>query len=519
MFPLLCHELFILSITVLSRSLHFCPRALEGFLLGKPFLVQAVAAMDLVVKAGPFELPDGGKHGTLTWQQRQTILERTGVSAAVRERRQTGGKRHLTLSGPMSGMEEAKTMAMEYVIESQKKQVPFAETPGSKLDWEATIRQQPGTTKRMSKRPSTSSSSWMPMTAPQPPQMMMMMMPQMQQMHQPQPCFMQPMYVMMNPSFGCGMGSGMTCGMQQLRHQEPDDPSEEEEEEVVEEPAPWQQKPMPVPAEKKLKPVPLVERKPKLQPQCKKIPKSSATLKSAASVLAAERIPAATDDDEGDGFVQTIDDDDDVGRGTDRPLTLHRTVDPMNKKRRLVSCQISDGCKTVNIMTVGWRQQGCKYCHDFEELVAGNNGLLSKLRMRGFMEPDIVVDCRPLKRHDLPRHILKHTGFNATIIDQAVGHTLFKPTMKAVVDDIKESVTESAPKAVLAVCTSGTHRSVAFALTLANILDRMSYRTKMRHLSWGTWKSRGLCWNCEDCDDANELKAEIFDKAFKIVTE
>ena len=56
------------------------------------------SAEDFVIKGGPYELPNDGKNGTLQWSEREEIKQLTGVSAAVRGRKQTKGKRHLTLS-------------------------------------------------------------------------------------------------------------------------------------------------------------------------------------------------------------------------------------------------------------------------------------------------------------------------------------------------------------------------------------------------------------------------------------
>jgi hypothetical protein len=129
-------------------------------LFGRIPLGSGMAAMDddMVVKAGPFDLPNDGQHGTLTWADRQEILGLTGVSAAVRDRKNTHGKRHLTLSGPMSGMDLAKKMAWQYVMNSQRKQADFEETPGCEKDWVATERNQ----KRQPAAASNSSCSWQP---------------------------------------------------------------------------------------------------------------------------------------------------------------------------------------------------------------------------------------------------------------------------------------------------------------------------------------------------------------------
>ena len=49
----------------------------------------AMADDDMVVKVGPFDLPQDGQNGTLAWAERQEILGLTGVSAAVRDRKNT----------------------------------------------------------------------------------------------------------------------------------------------------------------------------------------------------------------------------------------------------------------------------------------------------------------------------------------------------------------------------------------------------------------------------------------------
>ena len=129
----------------------------------------AMATEEIMAKAGPFELPNGGKNGTLTWEQKQEILRFTGVSAAVRERKQTKGIRHLTLSGPVAEITTAKKMAMEYVLTSQSAGVVFAETPGSEGDWKATERQPKKRKKQQNSMPkatgcsnssSTSRNTW-----------------------------------------------------------------------------------------------------------------------------------------------------------------------------------------------------------------------------------------------------------------------------------------------------------------------------------------------------------------------
>ena len=106
------------------------------------------------------------------------------------------------------------------------------------------------------------------------------------------------------------------------------------------------------------------------------------------------------------------------------------------------------------------------------------------------------------------------------IIEQVVHHKLFKEAMTDVLDDIMDKMQED-PTAivnVLAVCTGGNHRSVAFALVLKSLLHRKNMKTSLRHLSEANWRSRRMCLKCEDCDEKAPQRAAIMQDAFDIVT-
>ena len=63
------------------------------------------------VKAGPYFF----EKGTLTKKNKDEIFRATKVVANIRARKQWQMKRGLTLSGPTSTIEEAKTMAEEFI--------------------------------------------------------------------------------------------------------------------------------------------------------------------------------------------------------------------------------------------------------------------------------------------------------------------------------------------------------------------------------------------------------------------
>ena len=101
---------------------------IRTFGAARPRLPRAIAT---IVKAGPFSC-DGA---SLTWDERQKIFEVTQVSVAVRERANTFGKRFLTLSGPISGIDLAHDMAKKYIKASQLVAPQLSDTPGSDQDW------------------------------------------------------------------------------------------------------------------------------------------------------------------------------------------------------------------------------------------------------------------------------------------------------------------------------------------------------------------------------------------------
>ena len=63
------------------------------------------------VKAGPYFF----EKGTLTKKNKDVIYKKTKVIANIRPRKQWQWKRGLTLSGPTTTVEEAKTMAEEFI--------------------------------------------------------------------------------------------------------------------------------------------------------------------------------------------------------------------------------------------------------------------------------------------------------------------------------------------------------------------------------------------------------------------
>jgi hypothetical protein len=503
-----------------------------------------MAAMDddMVVKAGPFDLPNDGQNGTLTWADRQEILGLTGVSAAVRDRKNTHGKRHLTLSGPMSGMDLAKKMAWQYIVNSQRKQADFEETPGAEKDWVATERSQ----KRKPAASSNSSSSWQampmhPMQAMMEPMHVMPGMPGMMQ-HPMMQAYMQPMMHGMLQQHQQAMMQAMhqrppmmqpmyvrQGGRSEVEHSEVELSDADDDEDAEVPAAKLAPPPLASPAAKPpSKRVLAATSKtpgpapPTYPPPAKAAPRGVNHAGSGRAAPPGQKTSAAKDAGDQHPANQPdsdVDADDDGPAHNATALASRRTVEEANKKRKLVSIRQDPTIQYVNIMSVGWRQQGVQYTHDFNDLVEGKQGLIYRLKVRGLPEPDVVVDCRPLKRWDFDRAILKHTGHHAAIVHQTVSHRLFKPTLQGAMDNIRDLFTEGRGANVLVVCTSGCHRSVSFALVMEYILNQMLYHTKVMHLSDGSWRTRRMCMSCPECDDDNKAKKESFEAAAQMMLE
>jgi hypothetical protein len=550
----------------------FCSGCLGGFPSATGMAAMA-ADDDMVVKAGPFELPNDGQHGTLTWADRQEIFGLTGVSAAVRDRKQTHGKRHLTLSGPMSGMDLAKKMAWQYVLNSQRQRTEFAETPGCEGDWVATKRK----TASSSSSSSNNRSNWqttMPMQVLQQQQAMMQQAAMQQQMmhHMMQPMFVNQghlpgMPAMMQQHMMQPMFVPRPSSMHEVRQSDADDSDDEDAasptiqhaDEDAPTPArttttrmePEKQKAAKNELDAKLDALILKQREvqrlnaileeqreeeealasPPARPAGKQVLASTSKSAGPPPVKAAPKkflpMPKALNKKVNDEKKKVHDGhkdaDDDGGADGDGPsgeanLASRRTV-ATNKKRKLISIRLDPTIQYVNIMSVGWRQQGVQYTPNFDDLLEGEHGLIWRLKVRGIAEPDIVVDCRPLKRYDLDKAILKHTGHSAEIVFHTVDHRLFKKTMQSALGKIQKVFDEGNGVNVLVVCTSGCHRSVSFALVMEYILKQQLFHCRVAHLSDGSWRQRRLCMSCNSCDEGNQWKAELFAKAASMVLE
>ena len=475
------------------------------------------------------------------------------MSAAVRDRKNTGGKRHLTLSGPVSGIALAKELAMKYIVESQRKNVPFEPSPMKSGDWEATEKQESRPNNKKStmasralskgqlsaptwsgSSPSSSSlSPWSPqLCMPQAPHLMaaVLQMHQMQQMQQMQHMQqMQQMQQMMQMQHMCHPQMERDLPAASGRDQTSSSDSEDADLEAEPAHVKLQQEvpkmsfregvPAKVPtaklaseqgAKKSEKQQEIVvsekvaEKKTERDQVAAKRPVEKKP-QAAMPVVAKERpiakvvpkvpLPAV-----------------DVAAGS---LAMRFTV-PSSRKRRLIAGGRDPTVRYVEISAMGWKTEGCGFTQNKSVLY---ENLRSRIEFRGVPSADILIDCRPLKRYDLPGYILSHTGYHNMILLQAIDHNLFMPTMIDVVQTVRVLMDSGKDAAhVWAMCTGGNHRSVAFSLVLEYVLCRMQYHVRIRHFSKSSWESRGLCMNCDQCDDEHEYKVKAYAEVYRKVT-
>ena len=496
----------------------------EAVILGlEGFLEATMSDEDMIVHAGPFQLPNGGRTGKLSWTDRQEIKEMTGVSAAVRDRKNTNGVRFLTMSGPVSGMSLAKTMAWAAIKHSQEMGEEFEQTPGEE-PWRTTVRQD-----NFSEMPPTMQRPVQPMMHPmmQIPQMMNPMMqqphvyPMMHLMMQPQmhsmmhPAMMQPQDMQSQPQRN-------PRRVPKAREDEPEDVSSEDtsESEEEQEQGKGEQK------QSKQKFAGLkvsgatskAAAKPKYT-QPKKV--DIAKLATKADTKHGKENPAKKGKDKAAASsscaaAAVADDTDDA---TCSEFNLKVDEQPTSKRVKLLSpTEVSHKECSITIYSVGWRQQGTTWSRDFNELMYGKQGLVSRLKVRGIGRPNMVLDCRPMNERYMPHHILQHTGYHGDIVSKLAGHRFFTKGLMMVMKELKGCM-DNGDVSMMLVCTSGVHRSVAAALIFEYVFKSLGYKVHgLRHLSKGSWGPRDLCQGCKRCRDDDPIKLQAFQDVLEVVS-
>jgi len=513
----------------------------------------STSAADFLVNGGPYDLPNDGASGTLTWAQRQEILHLTRVSAAVRDRRQSTGvsaaipKRHLTLSGPVAGFQVAYEMAMRFVVESQRRNEKFSVTPGCQRDWIPTVNQRSKefkaaqNAKQQAKHPSPMASGCAPASSSWQQHMMQPMMMQ--------PMMMQPMMFVVesqrrNEKFsetpGCekkriateNQRSKEFKAAQSVESSDTDSSDSSYTETDANDPKIQLVHAAPPPAKIAEKAAAPTVEKLRLLPNPQSVPPPPGLAAAVADSQPAQPIPSdgltskapparlrlTPREQPHDYFADEERCEEPVNN--QRSLATRREDPEDAKKRRLITYitwKRDVMIRYVHLMSVGWRQPEVRYSRNFDELLNGKQGLMPKLFRQGVPEPDVIIDCRMFESSESPiiSKILRHTGHHADIIKDTVEHPKFRPCVRKALDMLHDDVKKDIDLVVLSVCTAGCHRSVALTLILQSIFERMSYNVRVRHLSSGSWETRKLRQHCEACDTNNTLKHAMFKEAFE----
>ena len=182
---------------------------------------------------------------------------------------------------------------------------------------------------------------------------------------------------------------------------------------------------------------------------------------------------------------------------------------------RLVARRRDIGTQYVILSTIGWREQGCRYHHDFDELISCKGGVMEKFMAHadGGAIQQCVYDCRPLKGN-VKKSFLSHIGFNNVFLESVNRHDEFPDMCKHAKRAFEESKKCRSTHRFLFVCTAGCHRSVAVCLVMQKYFEMMGCVVFVEHISSPSWETRGLCSSCSLCRQGPN-KDKILDDAMK----
>ena len=173
---------------------------------------------------------------------------------------------------------------------------------------------------------------------------------------------------------------------------------------------------------------------------------------------------------------------------------------------------------TILVGTVGWEAIGSKIQKRFDDLMwSEDQGVSKRLSfMSSLPAPDIWLDCRAF--HDPQQRnygLAWHIGEHLEILRRASKHRELPNILVELKRAVAEKERASAKTKVLSlmfVCKSGTHRAVALARIVSEILKLERHNVKKPvHWSSGSWNNNGKCFACANCDLDNPAKPALFD--------
>jgi hypothetical protein len=186
----------------------------------------------------------------------------------------------------------------------------------------------------------------------------------------------------------------------------------------------------------------------------------------------------------------------------DRRAPKH-TPDSEDKRIRLVpGPQINTNVK-INVISIGWNQQGCKYQKDFTKIIDDLDNRM-KFRFKDY-KADLLIDCRAF--YDWPG--TGHCGRNTQDIQAVLDHPkydLWMQRFKPKSEECLEYDTQRFYERTIAmVCKAGVNRSVSCAELMFGVFEDCGYTVTLNHLSMPSWQNKRwkngeqVCNWCEDC--------------------
>ena len=173
----------------------------------------------------------------------------------------------------------------------------------------------------------------------------------------------------------------------------------------------------------------------------------------------------------------------------------------------------------VDVFSVGWYQQGCKYKPNLE-LMLPSIELMLKVRFNATLGvcPRLYMDTQ--KFYQAPPGT-GHVGMNEKDIHIFIKNRHFKPWLSEVLHWVKSlALAQETERAVIVcVCKAGRNRSVCAKTILNFVLNEFGYVTNSEdgHLSnQGWWRVRDICWSCDGCKKMTHWKLQSLNKAFRV---
>ena len=189
------------------------------------------------------------------------------------------------------------------------------------------------------------------------------------------------------------------------------------------------------------------------------------------------------------------------------PTQKQASATPSHKPVETQPCRLAsrsprrdNNTQVMVLSTIGWREQGCRYHHDFEELMLCKGGVMEKFMAHadGGAIQQCVYDCRPLKGN-VKKSFLSHIGFNNVFLESVNRHDKFPDMCKHANSAFEESKRRRSTCRFLFVCTAGCHRSVAVCTIMEKYFEMMGCVVFVEHISSPSWATRGLCSSCSLC--------------------